>query len=300
MEYWKNGELTETINNKINNCTNLEQLFNYWIQVQKNIKTEIDCLKNTGYFVKDGYIDEEEYNCSNKRILFILKESHILNGDDCTKQEKIQVDEQRKFYTNFFKEYTEENEMIYKIDKNNIIVPVAYANREKYHKYFDNRSKQKEKIARMARYIIDERITSNYSKLCEALKQVAFMNINKMGGTDRTKPQNLKLYYKKYKKFILKEIEILNPDIIVVMCGLDEFIEDLNKRGFKIIKMFHTAVRGKYLNLCNEKEIEYYKKYINSDLRENVRSLCKTMSNDIKISNKIYFSIYTVRKQHLI
>ena len=276
MEYWKDGELSEEISDEIENCKDLEQLFKCWIQAQQKIKTEINCLKNTGYFVKDGYIDEKEYrkSCNDQKILFILKESHILQEDNYKNKEKIKIDKQMGFYNDFFKQYTTiSKEQIYKIDKNNMIVPVAYVNKEKYYKYFDNKPKQKEKIARMAKYIIDNKVTSNYDELCKALKQVAFMNINKMGGTARTDLKNLKLYYKKYKKFILKEIELLKPNVIVVMCGFNEIIEDLEKKYIdkekvKIIKMLHTAVRGRHLNLKDEKEIKYYKKYINEDLNE--------------------------------
>ena len=57
------------------------------------------------------------------------------------------------------------------------------------------------------------------------------------------------------------------------MCGLNEIIEDLEqkyvcKENLIIIKMLHTAVRGKHLNLKDEKEKKYYKKYLNEYLNE--------------------------------
>jgi hypothetical protein len=46
---------------------------------------------------------------------------------------------------------------------------------------------------------------------------IAYMNLNKRGGFGSTNPTQLIRYVKKYKPFIEKEIELINPDIIV--CG---------------------------------------------------------------------------------
>lgn len=46
---------------------------------------------------------------------------------------------------------------------------------------------------------------------------IAYMNLNKRGGFGSTNFAHLKHYVVKYRGYILKEIEIINPDIIV--CG---------------------------------------------------------------------------------
>ena len=45
MEYWKDGELSEEISYEIENCKDIEQLFECWIQTQQNMKKEINYLK---------------------------------------------------------------------------------------------------------------------------------------------------------------------------------------------------------------------------------------------------------------
>ena len=185
--------------------------------------------------------------------------------------QNIEDDYQIGFYEYFFKEElddidkekinqkdknnAENKYKVYVIGKDNMIYPNAWENREKKNRYFDNSPKQKEKIARMAKYILDKEITSDYNELCEALKSVAFMNINKMGGTNTTKDENLRKYYEKYKEFIKKEIEIIKPKIIVDMthgCISSEDFENIT-----IVPMMHTAARGKNINLDKEGVEEY-------------------------------------------
>ena len=57
-------------------------------------------------------------------------------------------------------------------------------------------------------------------------KEMAYINVNKRGGTERTQGRDRNAvinYANKYKKFILKEIDILskeNPSVTVFVCGL--------------------------------------------------------------------------------
>ena len=57
-----------------------------------------------------------------------------------------------------------------------------------------------------------------YSDFNEIKKQIAFMNINKRGGSSSTDFKELNKYAEKYKEFIKREIEIINPDYIIC-CG---------------------------------------------------------------------------------
>lgn len=50
-----------------------------------------------------------------------------------------------------------------------------------------------------------------------SLKECAYMNINKKGGNSKCDFKALEDYAKKYKNFITKEIEILNPKCIVIL-----------------------------------------------------------------------------------
>ena len=287
IKYWsENGNIE--CNAEIENCDNLDDLFKLWKEAQKNIKIidkNENCLKNTGNFTRDGYIDEKEYKKSKKKVLFILKESNILKGRNVESNE-IKEDEQADFYSYFLKEkivINGETKEIYKYDSNtNMIIPIAYADYKNKYKFFDNIPKQKEKMARMAKYILDKEITSSYKELCNALKQVAFMNINKMGGTNKTNSKELYLYYKKYKNFILKEIEILEPQVIVIMVGNSKIVNDLNfelneklEKNIKIIPMLHTATRGRSLNIKNDEE-----NFFNKNIAPSIEMNWNTLNNE--------------------
>lgn len=72
--------------------------------------------------------------------------------------------------------------------------------------------------------------------------QYKYMNINKRGGYGRTDSIALKNYFKKYQEFILREIELLEVDNIV-LCGkydseivdtIKEYANKGNKEGKKI------------------------------------------------------------------
>ena len=255
--------------NNINNIENLEELFDLWKNKQKKDK------RNTGVFVSDGYIFEDKYKKSKKRILFILKESHLFDGEKEHSNNKIITNNQSEFYKDFFRENYKDKygNKLYEIDENNIICPKAWITRnekelienpkqkEKICRAFDNRPKQKEKISRISEYILHKNISSDYNILKEALAQISFMNINKMGGGVKTNPKELYGYYIDYKEFIIREIEILNPSIIVFMAHDYEIIKDLKETfsTIKIINMIHTAAIGRNLTLENY-EKNYYKK----------------------------------------
>lgn len=276
-KYWdENGNLACV--EEIKECNNLDELFNLWKEAQRTIQTEEKCLQNTGRFVHDGYIDKAKY----KNVLFVLKEANVGSVENQKNNpQKIEDDYQIGFYEYFFKEElddidkekvnqkdknNDENKYkVYVIGKDNMIYPKAWENREKKNRYFDNAPKQKEKIARMAKYILDKKITSDYNELCEALESVAFMNINKMGGTNSTNDENLRKYYEKYKEFIKKEIEIIKPETIVDMthgCISSEDFENIT-----IVPMIHTAARGKNINLDKEgTEESYFNKNITKSI----------------------------------
>lgn len=99
--------------------------------------------------------------------MFLLKEPNILKQltDESYK------DDQRDFYRSFF------NIAFFEKDKDNVLKPtqkeeINFKEKRKRYLYcFDNTPvKQKEKIARMAEYIINGKITDNYDDL-EILKQ---------------------------------------------------------------------------------------------------------------------------------
>ena len=69
---------------------------------------------------------------------------------------------------------------------------------------------------------------------------IAYMNLNKRGGFGSTNFAHLKHYVVKYRGYILKEIEIINPDIIV--CGgTCRTLNNLNIKCSEIRNDYHPA-----------------------------------------------------------
>lgn len=64
---------------------------------------------------------------------------------------------------------------------------------------------------------------ATYIKGTTDLNKCAYMNINKKGGTTKCRFDLLNEYAKKYRNYIIKEIEIINPNCIVILGKLSDF-----------------------------------------------------------------------------
>lgn len=193
----------------------LDGLFTLWREAHKAEddyeETTVDGIDKNA-FVADGYIDKNCYDKSDYKVLFILKEANI-------KEYGASIDSsQAGFYTD-------------------------YINGGK-----PNIPKQQEKIGRMAYYLQNgenenAKIPSE-AQLKNALKCAAFMNINKRGGAKNTNSQKINAYYNKYEQFIKKEIELINPNCIVII-GTTGANDSINKfaaeNKIRTINMWHTA-----------------------------------------------------------
>lgn len=202
---------------QIAGCQTLDELFALWKKAhnyEENYKeTTVDGI-DKNVFVADGYIDKNCYGKSGYKVLFILKEANIKEYD-------VSIDSsQAGFYTD-------------------------YINGGK-----PNIPKQQEKIGRMAYYLQNgenenAKIPSE-AQLKNALKCAAFMNINKRGGAKNTNPQKINAYYNKYEQFIKKEIELINPNCIVII-GTTGANVSINmfaaENKIRAINMWHTAYR---------------------------------------------------------
>lgn len=72
----------------------------------------------------------------------------------------------------------------------------------------------------MANAYFDESDFDNINKNHDILKNISYMNINKRGGSNRTKASDLRKYAVNYKDYIKREIELIDPDLIVCCSGL--------------------------------------------------------------------------------
>lgn len=220
--YWDKGVLTAEMQTKIDNCSEMEELFSYWKKAQakdldykkaviypkKKDSKKICNFISSESFTPDGIICKEKWERADKKVLYILEEA---NGNAFSKgiidyteappkqSRRIDVDENGKeeFWFQQVVEGTKGGGKIYsKLNK------------------------------------IQQKITGEK----ENLKSAAYMNLNKRGGFQNLKPKgicdNYNQYIDRYHDFIIKEIEIIKPDYIVGFKMPDKLIKELQTKGF--------------------------------------------------------------------
>lgn len=200
----------------MNKETELKKVFAEWKERQdkeENIKmTTVDGIQKET-FIEDGFICYEKYSEAKKKILFILKES---NTKDYVEGSHSQVG----FYTNW-------------INAGEGL----------------NQGKQQLKMGLMA-YILSESIKNeivlskeeaeNVAK--KYLEKAAFMNVNKRGGENQSDSSKLGNYVKYYRRNIEAEIDVIAPDVIVVLGDMPETVYQIcTDRQIPFIRMWHTA-----------------------------------------------------------
>lgn len=97
--------------------------------------------------------------------------------------------------------------------------------------------------------IITRRIEKMQKYICDnvpeiGIRDISYMNINKRGGFTNNERKAMYNYYEKYKeKYIWKEIEIINPKIIIFCAREREIYEDLvkNIKVKNILNMYHPS-----------------------------------------------------------
>ena len=199
----------------------LNKLFKEWKKAQIN-ESEKDLAITIGpftkikrqFFCEDGIIDEETYDKEQRKVLFLTNEPNI-------------------------DEYLSDN------------TEIIGGRIQSFVEYYDNehddwRGKMRERICGLY-----QAITNDFSKpMHKYARSFAFMNLNKRGGGNVIGDgSHLKKYCELYSDFILKEIEIINPDIIIWL-------------GTKSFKM---DIKDKYLN-ARVKDEKYYLKVNNKDI----------------------------------
>ena len=188
--------MTEELENKINKCKTLDELFNLWKQAHKDeenfFKTFPKCsccggVPNENFkesFCKDGItslngnVNKDKTITEDVKVLFVLKESncggHKVNDEfwfnDCVGNKE----------RNDYKERLEDALKYF-----NFVNPNAY---------------------------------------------FGYMNLNKRGGYGSTNSKQLEAYTLEYYTFIKKEIEILSPDYIIFCGCFDVFVESCKEK----------------------------------------------------------------------
>lgn len=220
----------------------LESLFQEWKNRQAHEPDEdfnytkgdtIYITKN--YFCEDGIINESVFEQAKIKVLFITNESN----DDSIQKEDSKLDR--------------------RIDFN-----------EYYESHKDGwDGKLRERVCALYKVITenDTPFTDYYNnRAYEVARNFAFMNINKRGGLRTIKDRNgtfgkanhIEEYCKIYHSYIKKEIEIIDPDIIVWLgaetydMGIhvkyldayrknDKIYMRINHKEIPILRMWHTS-----------------------------------------------------------
>jgi len=150
-------------------------------------KWEEQVPKYQGHFVKDGIINEENFQDSNPKILFITKEPNNPNQD---------VGEFREWW---------KEELKYTFSRR--IAEWSYG----IINHFP---------------IFDQILSDNEAKI-NALQQIAFMNVKKIGGGGSSEYERISKHIKMNYDFIHDEIRIIDPDIIILGISWKEIRTEL-------------------------------------------------------------------------
>ena len=186
---WKKAQLGESDES----CDDTFPVFpKKWVKRTKSgeiieVSEEFDRFK--GSWADDGYICESRYNEAKKKVLFILKERANSN---------LRILEEVFWF---------QNVVIRELNG----AQLHGAERKYYYKI---------------KALLDAICATE--KCSISMDQIAYMNINKRGGLPRgTVNKRLRKYADVYKNYILNEIEILAPDIIVFCGAYDIFKKNL-------------------------------------------------------------------------
>ena len=155
------------------------------------------------FFCEDGIIDEKTFKKENTKLLFIAKESNVPKDGE----------------NNFF-----------------WLKAVAF-----------NEKGVKKAIASFRISLMANAYFNNDFEIANTdhnvLKRIAYMNINKCGGTNKSIDSELEEYAQNFKSFITREIELISPDII--FCCSDivyDIIKNIVKiENKKLLKVHHIS-----------------------------------------------------------
>ena len=206
------------------NVQTLDELFKLWKDTHE---VEPDCIKTFPRLKKNIFPEESSFKRSFKtdgvscelgctaglrdktaEILFVLKESNILD-------ENCSVSNDFDFW---FNQAVEGNSAKKK----------AITVRNNYMKWFST-------------------FMDKYCSDWDSQTPIGYMNLNKRGGFSKTNYNQLKAYVRKYHRFILKEIEIIAPKVIVLCGCVGEFVLGLMEAN--ALRIDH-APNGDYQILC--------------------------------------------------
>jgi hypothetical protein len=201
-------------------------------QISKEInqELEIELIKEFGTDSSlDGILNLEEYNKTTPKILWILKEGnwgeeYLGNTDDDAKASKEDAEK-----------HIEQKQLEMKNYYDN--VPKGYS---KWRATFENISYINHGIIEGVDKYDDMTNIDNEAKIDGTyyINKVAFINVKKAPGGSVADHKLISESYNKHKDFIIKQIETINPDIIINCSGVKEITTDLSN-GYLLNEEFN-------------------------------------------------------------
>ena len=236
IEYVKEylvGKHIRFYNEDIKKTSQLEQLFLEWENAQKNEPDAVWKLTNGGnanitreHFRRDGIIDEATYDNEKVKVLFISAEANDNSYSALTNSHPNSIYDYREFH---------------------------FTGKETW------KGRMRERLAEL--YKVISGIERNSMSNPEAVMHFAIMDINKRGGGPEIKGgKHLKAYCRYYAKYIRKEIEIINPDIVAII-GTNLYDMDLHRTylgAFSENERSYFNLFGKKVPILSLWQTSYY------------------------------------------
>lgn len=201
---------------QIDECTDLESLFKIWKEAHKNEKNyEYTFPKNN-----DGIIPPEEFKTSWNDDGFLSENKENIEILFVLKE----PNDQKSIDDDYFG--------------------------EKGFWLKDNINNFRCAIPRRMFKAAEEKLGKGITRKNWVTK-AAVMNLNKRGGYSKTyDPEQISNYVNIYRDFIRKEIEIINPKIIIFLCGNNDntksIIENLSIADkYRVYYSYHPSYKGK-------------------------------------------------------
>ena len=235
--------------NELEYNTKINSLFEKW-------KTE----RNYKVFVKDGILEYdvwETLKLENKpKILFLLKESYGKYLD--------KISGEMKYFDNLAGEKWPRDEV-------------------RNSKWSYNILRWQYAIYKMYNYIGVKPPYPNEEELPENLEGLALVNVKKLN-ENKSKTDNKEIYQyaKNDSKFLIEEIDIINPDIILCCYTEDGYADNIAQNEYKIMKTLkncHTIKDG------NRLVIDYWHPSKREDDEILYNDLCELLENGEVFNN---------------
>ena len=172
----------------MNKIERLEALFERWEKAHAEESDKSFAKTSNGsnikkhFFERDGIIDEEAFSREKVKVLFISAEANV---NEYAEKKSVEKTNYRQHYLDYAKTGHD-----------------------------DWGGKMRERLSGMYRYISKQ----HDKELKEMATKFAVMDINKRGGCSTIdKGAHLKEYAKIYKNYINEEIQIIDPDVVVLL-----------------------------------------------------------------------------------